>query len=472
MTEQQPPEHIDPPASSGDDHAPSADQAPEDASSSADQSAAAADFGDDPLGAVLGAGSHVGEPAIASADEVAFEGEQVIASPVEVASEAADESEVLADVIEIRPNAADPDVLSDGHLELGEDGWLGSPAWAATVRWFFCALLVGVGAVFAFNAYVDPNGITGSKRYQIVLFDGLNRAAKVELMSRVEHPPKVLILGSSTSRNADPKTVEELTGASAFNAGMSAGMPVDMYAMASYAYNIWSSSPPHIVYLVDVDTTLSPTSANAGLLTTPELWTQFSRTDKARIARDAYRPYLTRDALMNSLRSVQAGTPYSNLVVNTVTHFRPDGYRRRDPFAHANAAKRREAETRRYRESIYRNNGAEQLDSVGEDFLTRIVALAAAHDQKPTFVVMPPHPAYRAAMRRDGYERRRIAVLRFLHTLRADGRAQVVDMTNLHSFGGDPMLYSDNVHMTQPNVDRMLDKLNELGVLYPLELRR
>ena len=379
--------------------------------------------------------------------------------------------EALAEVIELNPSTVDTDVLSDGHLELGDGGWSGSPAWASAVRWFLLALILGVGAVFACNAYVDPNGITGSKHYQIVLFDGLNRAAKVELMSAAEHPPRVLILGSSTSRNADPKTVEQLTGYPAFNAGMSAGMPIDMYAMASYAYSLWNSAPPHIVYLVDVDTTLNPTPSNAGLLTTPELWKQFTFADKARVARDAYRPYLTRDALMNSIRSVQAGTPYSDLVVNAVTHFRPDGFRRRDPFAHANAVQRREAETRRYRETIYRNNGAERLDAVSEDYLTRLVDLAAEHDQVPTIVLMPPHPAYRAAMQREGYERRRVAVLRFLHTLRADGHARIVDMTSIHSFGGDPALFSDNVHMTKPNVDRLLTQLNELGVLYPLEAR-
>ncbi len=359
------------------------------------------------------------------------------------------------------------DVLSDGHLELGEGGWLGSSSWRRVNVLFGLALILGVAMAFAFNLYVDPLGISKSHRYAVQSVDGVSREAKARLMAQMKDAPGVLLLGSSTSRNADPKTVEDLTGAPAFNAGMTAGKPVDMYAMASYAYDIWQDAPPHIVYLFDVDVTLRDTPPNGGLLTTPELWKQFNARDKARIATTVWRPYLSRDTLNLSWKAFRAGTPYRPVLADALSKFRPDGFRTKDPYEGQDATARRRAETLRYRNLIYANDGAERLDPRGREYIKRIVALANSEAQTPTIVVLPPHPAYRAAVLPDGYDRRREAVIRWLHQLRAEQDVRVIDMTNLSDFGGKPQDFSDHVHMTKPNMDRLMEELHNLGVLLP-----
>lgn len=376
------------------------------------------------------------------------------------------------DDVAAKPTVVDTDVLSDGHLELGDGGWSGSSGWRWANVSFIAALIVGVIAAFSFNLYVDPLGISTSKRYAVQSVDGVSREAKARLMAQLDDAPGVLILGSSTSRNADPKTVEELTGVTAFNAGMTAGKPVDMFAMASYAFDIWEEAPPHIIYLFDVDVTLRDTPPNGGLLTTPELWRQFNARDKARIATTVWRPYLSRDTLALSWKSFRARTPYQPVLASAMSKFRADGFRMKDPYAAQSAEKRRRVETLRYRSMIYGNDGAERLDPRGREFIRRLVARANANAITPTIVVLPPHPEYRKAVLPDGYDRRREAVIRWLHELESEGDAEVVDMTNLADFGGKPQDFSDHVHMTKPNMDRLFEELDNLGVLLPADSTR
>jgi hypothetical protein len=387
-------------------------------------------------------------------------------NPVEVASETSgDDSGTVVPIV-------DADTLSDGHLKLGEGGWSGSPAWASMVRWFLLVAVATALALFSLNLWVDPNGISGSKRFRVQTVEGSVRAAKAQLLEKMDAAPEVVVLGSSTSRMADPETIRVLTGGTAFNAGMSAGRPADMFAITSYVLNRWVTTPPHFVYLIDVDGTFRDTPANAGLMTTPELWKQFGAVDKARIMLDAYRPYMSKDAVELSLKVLRSRQPYDPSVEDVTAKFRPDGRVKRDPYANPNeqrrlktAERRRIVETARYRDTIYGNEGAERLDPRGRDYVDRIVRLIHQAGGTPTLVLLPGHPDYVREMKPYGYERRRDAVLKLLRSYQDAGQAKVIDLSDLNTFGGDPDEFSDNVHMTSENMDRMFRELSDLELL-------
>ncbi|HEY8707334.1 MAG TPA: hypothetical protein VIM34_04995, partial [Burkholderiaceae bacterium] len=83
---------------------------------------------------------------------------------------------------------------------------------------------------------------------------------------------------------------------------------------------------------------------------------------------------------------------------------------------------------------------------------------------RPVLVLLPPQPAYRTEADAYGYESRRRSVLAWLKQLK---NVSVVDATDLGSFGGSAGEFEDNVHMSQVNMDKLLEHLNQLGLLKP-----
>jgi hypothetical protein len=72
-------------------------------------------------------------------------------------------------------------------------------------------------------------------------------------------------------------------------------------------------------------------------------------------------------------------------------------------------------------------------------------------------VLTPAHPAFLAALGPAGWTRRHAELLAYLHGLAARSRLHVLDASRIAAFGGRPAAFYDGVHMTTPNVQRLLD---------------
>lgn len=360
----------------------------------------------------------------------------------------------------------DEDVLSDGHLELGDGGWAGSRHWRGTVLWFLLTVTLGFGGIVALNCWVDPLGITGWGTYSRQSVEGASRTMKRTLLSDLKQPPQILLLGSSTGRNFSPDAIRSLSGQRAFNTSMSAGKPIDMFAMTSYAADLWPRRAfPHIVYLIDIDVTFRDTPPNAGLITTPELWRQFGLVDHARIAAGAYKPYTSLDTTKRTLHALKRGPVPRPQDADPLGAFDANGFRRRDPYARQDPTNRRESETRRYQKLVYAEGHGQRLEARGREYVRRIVELANRNGDTPTLVLLPVHPQYRSDMQEYGIEQRRRLVLAYLRKLASGGDARVADISNLKTFGGIDSDFSDHVHMTVPNATRALRWLQQHGYL-------
>lgn len=374
--------------------------------------------------------------------------------------------------------AQNQDELTPGHLDLGDEGWAGGAAWRSFARVFFVVAALGVAAAFAVNAVVDPMGLTGAGRFPLVTVEGASRAGKAARLQQLAEEPEVLLLGSSSARNFDPKTVEELSGRTAFNASMSAGRPADAFAMASLAAEHFvtdddlrsrgeKAAGPHLVYFLDVDSALASNPPNAGLVTTADLRRQFGRMELGRMALETFTPYLQLSTLKLSAQSVRRymrGERFSE--ASSESSIRVDGFRVKDPLRGGGVDNqaRFNAETERYRLSIYGTGEPATLDRRARNHIERMVADANERGDTPTIVIMPVNPKAVEVLRPFGWDERYEAVRDFVTELGTRHELRLVDLHRAEDVGLSKRDYYDNVHTTTEASDRILGELAERSV--------
>jgi hypothetical protein len=106
-------------------------------------------------------------------------------------------------------------------------------------------VLLGVLLLAGFNYTINPFGIYPPKFYDPIVLT--SRREKVRLYAAYNPPPEVVILGTSRSFTMPPAYIEELTGASAFNASFHGGQTRDFLAFTRYM--VERGHPPELVIL-------------------------------------------------------------------------------------------------------------------------------------------------------------------------------------------------------------------------------
>lgn len=335
--------------------------------------------------------------------------------------------------------------------------------WRRMALSFFGMLCGALLTVAAITLWVDPLGIVRGDAARTVSEEPLYRSWKVELLAGLRKPPQVLLLGSSTMRDIDPQHVRRLTAQRAFNASVSGGSPIDSYALAAYAAERFPGSFPHVVMGIDVDVTFRDLDPSPALLRDPALARQFSIRERARIAGSVYRPYMTWGTLRTALRA--RGTEPGRLERPAHEVFRADGYRLWDPYRHTALRRRLPRETARYESNIYRSGEFRVLSRSSKHYVERVIGLANEHGDVPTLVLMPVHPWAQQRLAPYGWRAHRAQVLAYLQQLASEGSVHVVDMSDIATFGGTPVDFRDNVHLTEPNARRLVRALSRQGAL-------
>ena len=100
-----------------------------------------------------------------------------------------------------------------------------------------------------------------------------------------------------------------------------------------------------------------------------------------------------------------------------------------------------------------------RLSRAEEGYFERTLAKMNAWGYPPVIVLSPIHPALRKVLGPLGWTVRHRQVLAYVDSLKARHPFTFMDMTSLSSFGGSPNLFYDGMHLTLPNVHRLLDAI-------------
>jgi len=325
------------------------------------------------------------------------------------------------------------------------------------------AAAVVVVSVVAFNIVVDPFGTFGTGLFPTAIES--DRSAKISLLEKLPYNPDVLIMGSSRSRPARPKVLEQLTGRTGFNSGVTSGGAVDWWVFAHLWLKRFPKGPHHVLLFVSdgVGTNVVNPQLAADSRAAPYLPKGLDTGEWSLLHK--LKAYTSIDAARDSYRVVRAC-------------MRPEGCH--TGFFHADGSLRlgllRSAGVRTHRMQaklsaeltrIRRDGISHRLPTEHEQLtFERLLGYLNDHDITPVIVTNPLQPKLLAALNRRGNPRYKWSV-DYLDRLHAKYRFRFIDLTSIKTFGGSPVDFSDPTHVDTKNMDLMLQYIvaHDHGIL-------
>ncbi len=333
-----------------------------------------------------------------------------------------------------------------------------------------CACLLLVGAVAAFNAFVDPYASFGKGQTSLAIWN--DRDVKVRLVDGLTAPPETIVLGSSRALKVEPSYITRLSGRPAFNAAVSGGKPVDAYVFIRLLHDRFPQTHPTYLWLLDQES-FAPEPIDPILVNNDRLSRYLPQQERVEARLTdlswllSWRTLLTswrtwqhtraerRQALDRQQQEAQKGTRPAA----PKAEFLPDGFRVSDahdrraargvPLAEGIAASTKVFSDR------YRNHFP-GLSRMQKTWFERTLSQLNRSGSTPVLVLSPVHPRLLSVLRPLGWNRRHEQVLEYLAGLRGRYRFVLLDMSEIASFDGSPRLFFDGVHMKVGNYRRLL----------------
>ncbi len=316
------------------------------------------------------------------------------------------------------------------------------------------ALLLGV---LALNAVVDPWGGLGTALFPTLV--PTDKPVKAGLIARLKQPPQLVIFGSSRALKINPTYLHERLGQRGFNAAVSDGNPEDAWALLNDIHAHFPQARPHFLWVLDVEALRG--APDPGVLDTPALARFIPSGARWRARLHGILPLLSWKAVRASIKVLRAEISGKGIHLRDAV-FTDNGYRSLDVHDIARANGSTLAAQLRAAESLYSwvyRTIYPRLSPVEEGYLERTLAKMNAWGYPPVIVLSPIHPALRRVLGPLGWDTRYRQVLAYVESLKPRYRFTFLDMTSLASFGGSPNLFYDGMHLTLPNIHRLLDAI-------------
>jgi hypothetical protein len=334
------------------------------------------------------------------------------------------------------------------------EGSTGSPRRFVVAALSAAAALLA--AAFVLNVVVDPWGGIGTRVFPSLV--PTDRPVKAALIAKLERPPELVVFGSSRALKIDPAYLQRKLGQTGFNAGVSDGGPEDTWTLLSYIHQRFPQARPHFLWVLDVEAFRG--APGPGILNTPELAQFIPLRERSRARLEAVPPLLTWKAVRASIHVLRHRGSASSVPSGTV--FDDNGYRAVDVHDLAKASGSSLASQLQASEALYSwlyRTLYEGLSPSSKRYFERTLAKMNAWGHPPVIVLSPIHPELRAKLIPLGWDTRHREVLAYLAELRKSYAFTFLDMTSLGSFGGSPTLFYDGMHLTLPNIERLLDAI-------------
>jgi len=346
-------------------------------------------------------------------------------------------------------------------------------------RWsgpFFWGILVSVAAVVvliaaAMNYLVDPFDIYGNRYLPASQLN--NYRQKLELFDKFQPPPSALILGSSRAMTCDPELVSEITGERCFNFWLPGSGAETLYAVMNVVGEE-SDVPINLVIVgVGVETVHPALPIQPEARYIPRIARWFVHDPHGRATT------LERIGLLFTMDQTirSAGVVYSVLRGRAVRQtseagmprldYRDDGYAVQaqaeaqlaagtfDLDAKIEARLRR----RRFTEQGLVVSGWTGPSETRKRYWEEFLNLCRERNVRVYAFMTPAHPRLWSLLQElDAGPVYREVSDYFNRTVTEMG-GTFRDYTLLESFGGDPQLFYDEMHMRKPNCDELIRNL-------------
>jgi hypothetical protein len=315
------------------------------------------------------------------------------------------------------------------------------------------ALAVALSAVFMFNAIVDPLSLVGWRILPPAV--ETDRSIKLNLIDKLKANPQVVFLGSSRSRQAQPKLIDKLTGLkTGFNAGVTGGDAADAWVMVR---NIAARFPrAWRTYIWFVDFKLASAGINPQLAQDPRSRGYIGNRSATFSLADVgtYLGFQATDASYRVVRDCLEGHCHGYVM------YHADGSLRGAAQKHLSERTKSLSLAVDQKLADVNGQGRKLTFSSGQlSYFEKALAFMNAHGATPVIVLNPIYPSVYQRLKQRGSLRERDALAE-LHTLRKQKhyRFVVVDGSNIHLWGGLSKTrgWNNATHINRRNMRRFL----------------
>jgi hypothetical protein len=252
-----------------------------------------------------------------------------------------------------------------------------------------------------------------------------DRFTKLTLLNELPQAPHVLVLGSSRARPAMPKTLQTLTGGSAFNAGVHQGNVSDEYVFARLLAQRFPAAKP--AYLIFVDVGIANDGVNPEMADEPLARPFLGSSANSKTSTCVDNQNYTADGGLNypepslaqRLKKVASGLP------GALAGLKADG------------------------KKTYTLYPSKTL------YLQKLLSFANGQGATPVIVLNPLYPKVFAARQKYGFPELKAAntYLTWLHT-----QYQFISLNceDISTWGGKASDFSNVNHIDRYNMDRLL----------------
>jgi hypothetical protein len=307
-------------------------------------------------------------------------------------------------------------------------------------------------AVLGFNILVDPFGVFGTHVFPTAIES--DRSAKITLLLNQNTSPDLLILGSSRSRPAQPSYLKTLTGHTGFNAGVTSGDAVDEWVFAHLLFARYPNTPHHV--LLFINTGVGGNDVNPQMAADPRArpylapglpggeWSLLHKLSA----------YLSVDAAKDSYRVIRACMSKQGC---NIKWFHPDGSLILSRLRSSGTRTNRMLDLLKQKVAYLQSHGINRNIPTEHDqlYFEKLLGYLNGHGVTPVIVMNPLQPQLFAELQRQ-HDPRRVWALNYLHQLHARYRFDFIDLTDIRTFGGSPLEFSDPTHVSTANMRLML----------------
>ncbi len=340
--------------------------------------------------------------------------------------------------------------------------------WRVNAIAFFCVLI----AAAILNLIVDPFSIYGTALLPRVEVNHYER--KVELFREFEPKPNVLLLGSSRVYSCDPDIVDELTGQRCFSFSVPSSKAETFYAILRMALEDFNAPVDMIIIAVDPESFHPTMSIAPESRFVPEYAKYFIYHEYGQAT-----PW-ERVALLFTLDQTGESIGSLRRLIKTKAgwqkmEFRDDGYatwiQREREIAQGtfDLEARLETRVRKYPERSLQLSSFTGLGEVRKRYWEDFMGICEDRGIK-VYAFMPPvHPQLLELLDEVGADALIQEVADYVEETVTQAGGVFRDYTDIRSFGGDPDLFYDEIHMRPQNGERLLrhllDKWDQAGQL-------
>jgi hypothetical protein len=313
------------------------------------------------------------------------------------------------------------------------------------------ALAVALCAILALNVVVDPLSLVGWRILPPAV--ETDRSIKLNLIDKLKTNPQVVVLGSSRSRQAQPKWIDKLTGLkTGFNAGVTGGDAADAWVMVR---NIAARFPHEWrTYIWFVDFKLATAGINPQLAQDPRSRGYIGNRSASFSLADVgtYLGFQATDASYRVLRDCLEGHCHGYV------QYHADGSLKGAAQGHLSEdASNLNLAVKQKLKDVQRQSPGITFPSTQLSYFEKALAFMNAHGATPVIVLNPEYPSVYQWLTKHHSLRDKEA-LRELHTLQKQYHFVVVDGSNIRRWGGlgGKRGWNNATHINRRNMRRFL----------------